>query len=196
MINIKIKLKLRRLISYLLAGVLVGGVAYAAISNKIFMKGTTFTTAAVELKFLKNLSQGITVDNLTSELTGISFDGILNGWQQDYPIKITNTSTKSMNVWSYSNYQTDQDPASLRYSLYVELIPWNDLNNDGVFDSGEDGASLGKKSFVKWKTEGFDLGSFESNKAYGYILRFSSADLTDAKQGASGLFDFEFGVLQ
>jgi hypothetical protein len=195
-IIIKIKLKLRRLISYLLAGVLVGGVAYAAISNKIFMKGTSFSTSTVQLKFLKNLSQDLSTANLTSELIGISFEGILNGWQQDYPVKITNTSTKNMNVWTYANYQTDQDPASLRYSLYVELLPWNDLNNDGVVDSGEEGASLGKKSFVKWKTEGFDLGSLEGNKAYGYILRFSSLDITDAKQGASGIFDFEFGVLQ
>ena len=196
MISIKIKLKLKRLISFLLAGVLVGGAAYAAISNKIFMKGTSFTTATVELKFLKNLSQGTGIENLTSELTGITFDGILNGWQQDYLVKVTNISTKNMNVWSYANYQTDQDPASLRYSLYVELFLWNDLNNDGVFDSGEEGASLGKKTFVKWKTEGFDLGVFESNKVYGYILRFSSMDITDAKQGTSGIFDFEFGVLQ
>lgn len=179
-----------------MAGVLVGGVAFAAMSNKILMKGASFQTATIELKFLKNLSGSISSDNTSTEISGVSFDGIINGWQQDYLVKLANTSKQTLNVKSYANYSTDQDLASLRYSLYVEIFPWNDLNNNGVYDAGEEGVSLGKKTFVKWKTEGFDLGSFESNKVYGYILRFTSDGITDAKQGASGIFDFEFGVLQ
>jgi hypothetical protein len=189
-------MKLKRLISFLLAGVLVGGVAFAALSNKIIMKGSSFQTSTVQLKFLKNLSGNLSTDNLISEINGVSFDGILNGWQQDYLVKIANTSPQTLAVKSFANYSTDQDPASLRYSLYVEVIPWNDLNNNGVYDSGEEGTSLGKKTFVKWKTEGFDLGNFDTNKTYGYILRFTSDGITDAKQGANGVFDFEFGVLQ
>jgi len=194
--NIKIKLKLRRIISYLLAGVLVSGVAYAALANKILMKGASFTTSTVQLKFLKNLSGGINSDNLSSQIDGVVFDGILDGWQKDFLVKIVNNSSQNLQVKSFANYATDQDPASLRYSLYVELLPWNDINNNGVYEAGEEGISLGKKTFVKWKTEGFDLGTFEPSKSYGYILRFTSEGITDSKQGANGIFDFEFGVLQ
>lgn len=195
MINIKIKTKLRRIISFLLAGVLVSGVAFAALSNKILMKGVAFKTSTVELKFLRNLISGSSSDNLTSEISGVSFDGIVNGWTTDYLVKINNSSQNNLQVKSFANYATADDPASLRYSLYVELFPWNDLNNNGVVDSNELGTSLGVKNFVKWKTEGFDLGSFESSKTYGYLLRFTADGITDTKQGQSGSFDFEFGVL-
>jgi len=159
------------------------------------MKGVAFKTTVIELKFLKNIAEGNTVENQTSEISGVSFDQIISGWTYDYLVKITNTSSSSLNVSSFSNYQTDQDPADLRYSLFVELFPWNDTNNNGSVDDGELGDSLGKKSFVKWKTEGFNLGIFDSGKVYGYVLRFSAAELSDAKQGKSGVFDFEFGIM-
>ena len=41
------KNKLKRLLSFILAGIFISGVAYAAISNKIFMKGALFATATV-----------------------------------------------------------------------------------------------------------------------------------------------------
>ncbi len=179
----------------MLAGVLVSGVAFAALSNKVLMKGVAFKTSTVELKFLKSLTGGNSSDNLTSEISGVSFDGIVNGWTTDYLVKINNSSQNSLQVKSFANYATSDDPASLRYSLYVELFPWNDLNNNGTIDENEIGTSLGIKNFVKWKTEGFDLGSFESAKTYGYLLRFTADEITDSKQGQSGSFDFEFGVL-
>jgi len=193
--EIKVKTKLRRIISFLLAGVLISGVAFAALSNKILMKGITFKTSTVELKFLKDISIGPSSDNLTSEISGVSFDGILNGWSTDYLVKINNTSSNLLQIKSFANYTTAEDPSSLRYSLFIELFPWNDLNNNGVIDDGELGNSLGIKNFVKWKTEGFDLGTFESGKTYGYLLRFTADGITDSKQGQSGNFDFEFGVL-
>jgi len=191
-----VKNKFKRFLSFILAGIFISGVAYAAISNKIFMKGALFTTANVEIKFLRDLSKTSKVDNLATELTGVSFDNIYNYWTTDYLVKLTNTSGSNVNVSSYSNYITADDPASLRYSLFVELIKWNDLNSNGVVDEGEMQESLGKKSFVKWKTEGFNLGTFETDKIYSYILRFSAENLTDSKIGQSGKFDFEFGIMQ
>ena len=179
----------------MLAGVLISGVAFAALSNKVLLKGFAFKTATVELKFLKDLSIGSFSENLTSEISGVSFDGISNGWATDYLVKIHNTSSNSLQVKSFANYTTAEDPASLRYSLYVEVFPWNDINNNGVLDEGELGTSYGVKNFVKWKTEGFSLGDFETNKTYGYVLRFTADGITDSKQGQSGNFDFEFGVL-
>jgi len=193
---IKVKAKIRRIISFLLAGVLVGGVAFAALSNKVTMKGITFKTSTVELKFLKDISLSSNSENFTSELSGVSFDGILNGWSSDYLVKIHNTSINNLQIKSFANYTTSEDPASLRYSLYVEIFPWNDLNSNGLLDEGELGTSLGVKNFVKWKTEGFDLGSFESDKTYGYLLRFTADGITDTKQGQAGNFDFEFGVME
>lgn len=179
----------------MLAGVFVGGVAFAALSNKVLLKGFTFKTSTVELKFLKDLSIGSVGENLTSEISGVSFDGITNGWSSDYLVKIHNSSGNSLQVKSFSNYSTAEDPASLRYSLFVEVFPWNDLNSNCAVEAGELGTSLGIKNFVKWKTEGFDLGEFQSNKSYGWLLRFTADGITDSKQGQSGNFDFEFGVL-
>ncbi len=195
MLKIKVKTKLRRIISFLLAGVLVSGVAFAALSNKVLMKGVAFKTSTVELKFLKNVALSDSAENLTTEISGVSFDNIINGWSSDYLVKLRNSSASTLAVKSFANYTTSEDPASLRYSLYVELFPWNDFNQNGLVDEGELGNSLGVKNFVKWKTEGFDLGSFESNKTYGYLLRFTADGITDSKQGQSGNFDFEFGVL-
>jgi hypothetical protein len=191
-----IKLKFKRLISFILAGVLISGVAYAAISNKIFMIGASFTTSNIEIRFLKNLSLGSSQENLTSEIQGVTFDNIYNYWTSDYLVKLTNNSASSVKVSSYANYSTAEDPASLRYSLFVELFPWNDKNSNGLVDEGELDTALGKKNFVKWKTEGFDLGNFDSKVIKAYVLRFSAEGITDTKIGQTGKFDFEFGVMQ
>lgn len=193
--KIKINPKLRRLISFLVAGVFIGGVALAALSNKVLMKGAVFTTSTVELKFLKNLSLNVENENLTSELSGISFDGITNDWVNKYPVKLVNISSSALNISSFANYATANDPASLRYSLHVEIFKWNDTNKNGTVEEGELGESLGRKNFVKWKTEGFSLGSFEPNDVKSYVLQFSAEGVTDSKQGATGSFDFEFGVM-
>jgi hypothetical protein len=194
-LKIKVKTKLRRLISFLLAGVLVSGVAFAALSNKVLLKGVAFKTSTVELKFLKDLTLTSSNENLTSEISGVSFDNIINGWNSDYLVKIHNTSSNPLQIKSFANYTTSEDPASLRYSLFVELFPWNDLNTNGLVDEGELGSSLGVKNFVKWKTEGYDLGPLNSNKTLGVLLRFTADGIVDSKQGQSGSFDFEFGVL-
>ena len=173
----------------------MGGVAFAALSNKVLLKGMAFKTSTVELKFLKDVTLGSINENLTSEISGVSFDGILNGWVYDYLVKIHNTSTNPLIIKSFANYTTAEDPASLRYSLFVEIFPWNDSNSNGVVDEGALSSSLGVKNFVKWKTEGFDLGEFGSNQTFGFLLRFTADGITDSKQGQSGSFDFEFGVL-
>jgi len=190
------KNKLKRLLSFILAGIFIGGVAYAAISNKIFMKGALFTTANVQIKFLKDVSAGTASNNLVSEISGVNFDNIYNYWTTDYLVKLVNISGGNVKISSFSNYLTADDPASLRYSLFVEIFRWSDTNNNGIVDEGELQESLGKKSFVKWKTEGFDLGTFETNKVNSFVLRFSAENLTDAKVGQSGKFDFEFGIMQ
>lgn len=191
-----IKTKVRRILSFILAGVLVSGVAYAAISNKVFMKGATFTTTNIEIKFIKDNTNNTDVSNLVSEIQGVSFDNIYNYWTQDYPVKILNTSSNTLKIVSYANYTTAEDPANLRYSLFVEVFDWNDENNDGQLTDNEIGKSYGKKNFVKWKTEGFDLGELGVIAIRPLVLRFSAENLTESKIGQTGRFDFEFGVMQ
>lgn len=160
------------------------------------MRGASFTTSNIEIRFLKDLSLGVSPENLTSEIQGLTFDSIYNYWTSDYLVKLTNNSSNPVKVSSYSNYSTVDDPASLRYSLFVEMFPWNDVNSNGIVEEGELDTALGKKNFVKWKTEGFDLGNFESKVIKSYLLRFSAEGITDTKVGQTGKFDFEFGVMQ
>jgi hypothetical protein len=191
-----IKSRVRRIISFLLAGVFIGGLAYAAITSKVFMKGAMFTTSVIEIRFLKDLAGTADTNNLTSEILGVQFDNIMNYWENDYPVKIYNVSKNTLTLKSNANYSTALDPDSLRYSLYVEIFPWNDSNNNGLVDEGEVGETLGKKNFVKWKTEGFDLGFLGKGEIKSYVLRFSADGLTDTKMGKTGQFDFEFGIVQ
>jgi len=194
--NINIKNKVRRIISFLLAGVFIGGLSYAAITSKLFMKGAMFTTSVIEIRFLKDLAGNTDTANLTSEILGLQFDNIMNYWTQDYPVKIYNVSKNSLVLKSNANYTTSLDPDSLRYSLFVEFFPWNDINNNGVVDEGELGEVVGKKNFVKWKTEGFDLGNIGVGEVRSYVLRFSADGITDTKMGKTGQFDFEFSIIQ
>jgi len=71
-------------------------------------------------------------------------------------------------------------------------LVWNDTNNDGIFDTGEEGTSFGIKSIVKWKTEGFDLGTVNTGEVLSLVLRFSTNTVSDTKQGENAIFDFEF----
>ena len=160
------------------------------------MKGTLFTTSVIEIRFLKDLAGNTETTNLTSEILGVQFDNIMNYWNQDYPVKIYNVSNNSLVLKSNANYTTALDPDSLRYSLFVEFFPWTDENNNGVVDEGELGEPIGKKNFVKWKTEGFDLGNIDKGQVLSYVLRFSAEGITDTKMGKTGQFDFEFSIIQ
>ena len=50
----------------------------------------------------------------------------------------------------------------------------------------------GKKTIVKWKTEGLSLGQAATGEVKALVLRFSTDTLPDTKQGKSGVFDFVF----
>jgi len=79
--------------------------------------------------------------------------------------------------------------------IFAEIIKWNDQNADGVVDDGEEVSSYGKKSIVKWKTEGIDLGTMETGELLGLIVRFSTETIGDTKQGKTAIFDFEFNSI-
>jgi hypothetical protein len=192
----KFNISLLRLLSISLASVAAITIAWAAFSDKGQVLGSSFSVGSSDLKLVENLSGGFGSDNLKDELTGPSFNNIVPNWSADYLIKIYNNRTSNMQLMSNSNYTTANDPDDLRSYIFVEPFEWADANNDGTVNDGELGNSFGKKTIIKWKTEGFEFGQINVGEAKGLVLRFSAGTLSDTKQGKSALYDFEFSAIQ
>jgi len=169
------------------------GLAIAAFGDKGEILGSSFTIGSADIKLLSSITGGTSSDNLVDQLDGPNFANIAPYWTQDYFIKIYNNAPTPVHLTSNANYETVNDPEDLRQIIYVEPYNWNDANNDGEIGVGElDAQPLGRKTIVKWKTEGFDLGTVNPGTIKGLLLRFSTEEVSDTKQGASGVFDFEF----
>lgn len=171
----------------------VSGVVYAAFSDKAKYTGTKLSVGNADIKLLKDLKLGIDSTNLSDELEGPAFNNIVPFWVQDYLVKIYNNAAGPIQLTSTANYETINDPDELRSVIYVEPFVWNDVNTNGLLDTGELGVSLGRKTIIKWKTEGYDFGRMESGEVKGILLRFSADGISDTKQGKNGSFDLEFG---
>ncbi|MFA6981806.1 MAG: hypothetical protein WC243_02170 [Patescibacteria group bacterium] len=175
---------------------LVGvGIAAAAFGDKGKVLGSSFSVGSADIKLLKDVSQGLGGDNLADEVQGPLFSNVAPNWQRDYLVKIYNNATTPVALTSYANYETANDPDDLRSIIFVEPFVWTDLDSDGTVDEGETGASLGKKTLIKWKTEGYSLGNVNGGSVYSLILRFSTGVVSDTKQGKTAIFDFEFNSL-
>ena len=175
---------------------LLAGVTYAAFTDSGKVLGSTFSTGSADLKFLSDVTAGNDSANLVDELTGPSFSNISPTWTQNYLMKLVNNGTSKLAITTNADYTTANDPKSLRSNITAEIIKWNDTNSNGVLDSGEEGTSLGSKTIIKWKTEGFDLGELESGQTMSLIIRFSAPTLTGTQQGSTGIFDFLFNAIQ
>ncbi len=173
----------------------VAGVTYAAFSDKGNVLGSTFSVGSADIKLLNDITQGLGEGNLVEEKAGPNFNNISPFWTKDYLMKIYNNAATQISLSSNSNYETANDPMELRQIIFVEPFEWNDNNSDGVLDAGELGTSYGRKTIVKWKTEGFNLGSVDAGAVKSLVLRFSTDAVSDTKQGASALFDFQFSSL-
>lgn len=195
-LKVPTKLRINKKLFLVFMGVLLGvsvSVGYAAFMDKGKILGSSFSVGSSDLKFLSDLTKGSTSDNLVDELNGPSFTNISANWKSDYPLKIFNNATDAVVLTSNAYYETINDPDDLRSIIFVEPLSWND-NGNGVVDTGELGASYGRKTIIKWKTEGFLLGDIEQGAVKGIVLRFSTDAVSDTKQGKSGSYDFEFGA--
>jgi len=175
--------------------ILVAGVAVAAFGDKGEILGSSFSVGSADIKFVEDLSGSTSSDNLADELSGPSFTNISPYWSEDYALKIYNNAAVHIQLTSNANYETANDPDDLRQIIYVEPINWGDANNNGVVDEGELGSSFGKKTIIKWKTEGYDLSSVAPGGVKGMLLRFSTESVSNTKQGKSAIFDFVFDSL-
>lgn len=174
---------------------LTTGVTLAAFTDKASILGASFSVGGSDIKLLSDVTVGTQVENLADQIPGPIFTKISSDWTKDYLVKIYNTSAEEVMLTTNANYLTTGDPAELRSIIFVEPIEWNDSNSDGVADSGELGNSLGKKTIVKWKTEGFDLGVVSGGEVKGLLLRFSTDGVGSTKQGQSAVYDFDFNSI-
>ena len=175
---------------------LIAGITYAAFSDKAKVLGSSFSVGSANLMFLESLSMGTNPSNYRDELQGPTFTNIGPGWTQDYLVKLISMASSKITVSTNAFYETANDPESLRSDIEVEIIKWYDTNQNGIVDSGEEGPVVGKKNIIKWKTEGFTLGDLNYGQTMELILRFSAPTISESKQGASAVFDFEFNSIQ
>ncbi len=181
--------------SLFLLVLLVGGVTVAAFTDKASILGSSFRVGSSDIKLLDIIGGGIDVSNLVDEKAGPVFEQISPDWQEDYLVQIYNNSPASVLLSSNANYETASDPEELRQLIFVEPFVWEDANENGLAEEGEYDQSLGRKTIVKWKTEGFDFGELPSGAVVGFLLRFSTDSVPESKQGATGVFDFEFDAI-
>lgn len=175
------------------------GVVYAAFSDKGKVLGSSFSVASADIKIMADTTQGTNPANLVDEISGPSFGNIGQTWHQDYGIKLVNNGTTKLNVISTAYYETANDPEDLRQDIYAEIFEWGDADQDGIPDEGEYetyGISYGKKTIVKWKTEGINVGEFNPGQSKPLVIRFSTENLSETKQGATALFDFIFEAIE
>lgn len=181
--------------SLLVVAVGLMGVAYASFTDQSKFAGSRFSIGSADLKLLDNLAGGTDASNLVDTKPVPSYDNISPQWFSDYLIKIYNNGTQPVTLTSNMDYDTVNDPASIREILYMEPYDWNDADADGVVDEGEQGISYGKKVFTSWKSTGFDFGQLEAGATKALIMRFSAGNISNAKMGAVGTFDYMFDSL-
>ena len=175
---------------------LIAGITYAAFSDKAKVLGSSFSVGSANLMFLESLSMGTDPSNYKDELPGPTFTNIGTGWTQDYLVKLISMASSKITISTNAFYETVNDPDDLRSDINVEIIKWYDTNQNGIVDEGEEGPVVGKKTIIKWKTEGFTLGDLYYGQVMELILRFSAPTISALKQGASAVFDFEFNSIQ
>ncbi len=175
---------------------LIAGITYAAFSDKAKVLGSSFSVGSANLMFLESLSMGTDPSNYKDELPGPTFTNIGTGWTQDYLVKLISMASPKITISTNAFYETVNDPDDLRSDINVEIIKWYDTNQNGIVDEGEEGPIVGKKTIIKWKTEGFTLGDLYYGQVMELILRFSAPTISELKQGASAVFDFEFNSIQ
>lgn len=183
-------------ISLVVTMFLLVGVTYAAFTDKGEVLGSSFSISSSDIKFLESVTGGIESTNLLDQLPGPDFYNITPQWYSPYFVKIYNNGTKTISLTSHANYDTANDPEELRQIVSVTPTVWEDMDNNGFCDPGEERRTLEKKTIVKWKTEGYDFGQLDPGKVIGLRLNFTTEEIADSKQGATAAFDFIFDSIQ
>jgi len=150
--------------------------------------GGTGTNTA--LKFFVDLEGSAVDSNMSDTINGPVFDNIDSQWTDQMLVKMHNKGANAMNLISKANYVSDPD--TLRDDIFVEVLAWNDANNNGVLDAGEEGQSYGHDSILRWRNDTFPLGQIAAAETRGFVLRFDGSGVTDANFGMEAVYDFVF----
>lgn len=148
------------------------------------------TPSNTALKMLKNLALGHEPGNLVDFIPGASFENINPTWVSEVPVKMYNAGSQVLDIVASAAYISDVD--TIRDDIYVEISAWDDLNNNGVIDGGEEGDSYGRDTILRLRNDTFPLGELVSGETRGFILRFDGAGLTEVNKGMSAVYDFTF----
>lgn len=171
----------------------------AAFEETVTVAGSSFTVgtetgAGVDnntaLKFLVNLGGTVESSNLTDTINGPDFENIDSAWSDVVLVKINNSGSQLLDLVSKAVYIND--PNTLRDDIYVNVMAWDDVNNNGLLEEGEEGVSYGYDTILRWRNDTFSLGSIEPESTRGFVLRFDGGGVTDANFGQSAVYDFEF----
>src|SRR3989344_2543847 len=171
----------------------------AVFEESVRVAGTSFTvgTSAEDntagntaLKFLLNVSGSTESSNLTDTVAGPVLDNIDSIWSDVILLKLYNKGTTPLNVVSKAEYIND--PNTLRDDIFVKAVAWNDANNNGVLDSGEEGVSYGYDTILRWRNDTFPVGLLGSGEVKGVALKFDGTGVTDSNIGQSAVYDFVF----
>ena len=136
---------------------------YSIFADRGNVLGTSFSVGSADLKLLTDVTLPAEDQNLVDDLAGPTFENISENWYEDHLMKIYNNGSTRVQLSSHADYDTANDPEELRQLIYIEMFEWNDDGN-GIVDPGEDGDSYGRKTIVKWKTEGIELGEMETGE--------------------------------
>jgi hypothetical protein len=174
--------------------------AAALFEESVKITGTSFTIGTssggggdpvvtnTSLKLYSNLS-GTPVDtNLKYTLAGPVFDNIDPLWTSSIPLKVYNKGQEPLTLISKVDYINDPDV--LRDDIYVNVLSWNDIDNDGVIDQGEEGTSFGYDTLLRWRNDTFQLGTINAGETKSYIFKFDGTGLTSTNVGMSAVYDF------
>ena len=148
------------------------------------------TAGNTALKFLLNVSGSTESSNLTDTVAGPVLDNIDSIWSDVILLKLYNKGTTPLNVVSKAEYIND--PNTLRDDIFVKAVAWNDANNNGVLDSGEEGVSYGYDTILRWRNDTFPVGLLGSGEVKGVALKFDGTGVTDSNIGQSAVYDFVF----
>ncbi len=180
---------------------LMAGGVYAAISETVKITGTTFNVGATfgggsggssdtntMLKMYVDLGGSNAESNLSDSVVGPVYDNINDTWSNEYAVKVYNNGSGDMTLIAKANYI--DDPNTLRDDIYVSIIEWTDLDNDGVVDSGELGTNYGTDTILRLRNDTFDLGAISAGETRGFVYRFDGSGLSEANASQSAVYDF------
>lgn len=178
-------------------------VASAVLQESVKVAGTSFsvgtgtgtggggggtTTGNTSLKILTNLTGGTNTSNLSDSVAGPTFTNVGPDWMDNFPVKVYNKGTVPLNLVALADYINDPDV--LRDDIYVKIVEWNDSDNDGLVDTGEEGQTYGYDTILRLRNDTFGLGTINPSQQRGFVMKFDGTGVSEANANMNAIYDF------